>query len=194
MNHDDDDVRASTVTLTKYQTHLYKVAHLSILYTHTDCHQHRLHRAGTRLNREGRAALPCLSFIVPPDNKEPSCPSNSHYGSGSACELSCDNLNITVMTCTMQLKFGCFCDKGYVLKKSAEPSEHIICMRPDKCDVTCPPNMYFDPHGSKCFRSCNNGQEWCSSEVHPRCVCMETFLFSDDKNGCVASCPPPTMH
>ncbi|KAM4651760.1 zonadhesin-like isoform 2-T2 [Discoglossus pictus] len=137
--------------------------------------------------RNDGKAFQCLGNDIPSDTTEWSCPPNSHHRGGRSCQRSCVNVNKPLMACTLNIVYGCFCDKGYILKHSVRPTGPVNCVPPTECDVTCPPHMHYEPYATGCQPTCSEPevQAPCTLENQPRCVCDEGYMLSDNYSNCV---------
>jgi hypothetical protein len=125
-------------------------------------------------------------------HRPPRCGRNAHYTTcGTACPLTCKNLNNPPQVCTLQCVRGCFCNKGYVRGHDGR------CVRPSLCLNACPSNSHYKSCGSACVGTCaNNGipSQICTKQCVRGCFCNKGYV--KDENGrcvrlseCKKSCP-----
>ncbi|KAF7489610.1 hypothetical protein SSS_07097 [Sarcoptes scabiei] len=84
---------------------------------------------------------------IPPSQCPHRCPKHQHWSKNVGCEKTCHNLSNS-RPCSLLLKAGCKCDKGYVRRNKDGTGP---CIPPSQCPHRCPKHQHWSKNaGCKC--------------------------------------------
>ncbi|XP_069057156.1 epidermal growth factor-like protein [Pleurodeles waltl] len=117
--------------------------------------------------------------------KECPCKENAQYNDCGTCRRTCEDVanNVTEKPCTKDCKYGCFCNKGYVLNSTE-------CVLEKECP--CNNHAHYETCGTACPITCDNHLNPPKSCIEPcvlGCFCDKGYVKSG--NTCVRpeQCP-----
>jgi len=112
--------------------------------------------------------------------KEAVCGENEEYTNcGTACPLTCDNLDNPPKACTKQCVIGCHCQKGYVRNAQGK------CVLPEQCPskAVCGKNQEYQECGTACPLTCDNldnPPKVCTLQCVIGCACQKGYVKNSE--------------
>ncbi|KAI7691370.1 hypothetical protein SSS_09653, partial [Sarcoptes scabiei] len=152
-------------------------------------HQHWSKNAGckcdkgyVRRNKDGTG--PC----IPPSQCPHRCPKHQHWSKNVGCEKTCHNLSNS-RPCSLLLKAGCKCDKGYVRRNKDGTGP---CIPPSQCPHRCPKHEHWT-RDKGCEKTCGNlgGNRNCPLILTSGCTCNRHFVRKHPDG--TGPCIPPSQ-
>ncbi|KAM4015536.1 serine protease inhibitor swm-1-like [Anomaloglossus baeobatrachus] len=102
------------------------------------------------------------------------CPPNSHYGTITGCDTTCNSPYYPGKICTYHFYSGCQCNAGYI----AATGNSAYCIKPEDCKGKCGPNRHYEPYASTCQPNCDAGDVPDECQIVPSCVCDDGYILS----------------
>ncbi|XP_066462566.1 balbiani ring protein 3-like [Eleutherodactylus coqui] len=143
---------------------------------------------------------PKINPATTPKPTEPECPENQHWTDcGTACPITCENVDNPPEICEHRCALGCFCEPPYVFLSENSKT----CVLPEECpkppEPECPKNQHWSC-GTTCPITCENmlkPPKICTLQCVFGCFCEPPYIFlSENSKTCVLpeECPKPPEH
>ncbi|KAF9964353.1 hypothetical protein BGZ70_006575 [Mortierella alpina] len=157
-------------------------------------------KASTPAPASTKVPVPAPTLVPAPTRKVKTCRKNEVYNScGSACPITCENINNMPRVCTLNCVPGCFCAPGLFRRKDGQCVKEFKCKAstpapsstkapvpaptlipaPAKNSKKCQKNEVFRERKTICERSCKDPKS-CSKNRKAGCFCKDGHLRTRD--------------